>query len=334
MIPSWLNEKLANPPAAGAGIHAWLFSVARQLHAHMDEAGIVACLTAATASAGRRVTAREIADAAKNSREVAWVKGKPVDRREPPVLSQRSPENAERWPVPCAITRAARILDSIAEGVRTVADLTARGGDCDGDCDDWIDRLLPDAEWVCMASGHPATARSRQREKWLFDESQDLIVPSPMTGPSGKGLDGKQTHRCLANTGPRRWLVVEFDSGTLDEQAAIHWHFSRCSFAPLRAVVFSGVKSLHGWYGPVASEESAREMMSYAVLHGADPATFTRCQLVRRPAGVRKVPSAKFSLPDWEFEAGCDPRDSRVRWDAFQWPSIFDVRQDVIFYAK
>lgn len=326
MIPSWLNEKLANPPAAGAGVHAWLFSVARQLHAHMDEAGIVACLTAATAACGRRVTAREIADAARNSREVAWVKGKPAARTvnsgHSSPLTVGTTDASERWPIPCPIERKARILDSIADGVSCVEELSARGVDCSGDCDDWIDRLLPDAEWLCMASGHPATARSRKREKWLFDESQDLIVPSPMTGPSGLGLDGKLTHRCLNNTGPRRWLVVEFDSGTSDEQAALHWHFhtrGEASWPRLKCAVFSGKKSLHGWYGPISSEETARDFMSYCVLHGADPATFTRCQLVRRPAAVReRIPLSKVNVPEW-----C----------ADFWPE-FVVRQEVLFYEN
>jgi hypothetical protein len=47
--PDWLLEKLRHPPRAGDGLHAWLFSTARQLHAHMPEDAIEAALVAAVA---------------------------------------------------------------------------------------------------------------------------------------------------------------------------------------------------------------------------------------------------------------------------------------------
>jgi hypothetical protein len=153
-----------------------------------------------------------------------------------------------------------------------------------------------------------------------------------MTGPSGKGLDGRTSHRCLDNTGPRRWLVVEFDpkkfkdlslaeqlkygteggyiSAKLDEQAALHWHFRAAAIARgwprLALCVHSGGKSLHGWYGPCRDEGETEAFMNYAKSLGADDSTKNRCQLIRLPGGVRKreVDIAKpISLPDgWEDE--------------------------------
>jgi hypothetical protein len=61
-----------------------------------------------------------------------------------------------------------------------------------------------------------------------------------------KTLVLRSQHHSLANTGPRRYLIIEADCGDLHQQAAVIWHLAK--IAPLAAVVFSGSKSLHGWY--------------------------------------------------------------------------------------
>ena len=115
---------------------------------------------------------------------------------------------------------------------------------------------------------------------------QQFIVPSPMLRKIGRAKDGHVSSRTLENTGPRRYLVVEFDKGALDQQAALLLNLA--SHAPLALVVHSGGKSLHGWfYCAGQSEEELRKFMRYAVNLGADPATWTRCQLVRLPGGLR-----------------------------------------------
>src|SRR5207248_4805098 len=74
-----------------------------------------------------------------------------------------------------------------------------------------------------------------------------LIAPNPMTAEKGRTRLGKISEHTLENTGPRRFLVIEFDKGTLDHQAALLSHLSK--IAPsLALVVFSGSKSLHGWF--------------------------------------------------------------------------------------
>jgi hypothetical protein len=93
--------------------------------------------------------------------------------------------------------------------------------------------------------------------------------------------------RCLANTGPRRFLVVESDQGTFDKHAAVLWHLAK--YAPLVMVVHSGNKSAHGWfYCADAAESAVEKFFRYAVSLGADLATWTRCQLVRMPDGQRE----------------------------------------------
>ena len=90
-----------------------------------------------------------------------------------------------------------------------------------------------------------------------------------------------------SNTGPRRFLVCEFDTGAPDDHAALLLHLA--TRAPLVLAVHSGGKSLHGWfYCAGQAEEKLRRFMSYAVGIGADPATWTRSQFVRMPDGQRE----------------------------------------------
>lgn len=317
-LPPWLQEKIATPPPAGAGIHAWLFSVARQLHAHMPADAVAAVLAAATANAERRVTAREIRDAVRNSLGVAWARGRgrsAVEVNSPGENEGncRNPD-VESWPAVDAGARVYLADRAARDGILGLYDLWERSPvrvpEAWG-ADDWLEWLFPGAEWLCLAVDHPATARSRPPERWMFGPAEGcgLVVPSPMTGPGGVDQGGKRSHRCLDNTGPRRWLVLEFDSGHIDEQARLHWHLREGGAAlgwPLRLCVHSGGKSLHGWYGPAGDEGDAFDLQAYAASLGADTAGWNRCQLMRLPGGVRNVNADvnPASLPDgWPVEA-------------------------------
>lgn len=311
-LPQWLKERLASPPTAGAGVHAWLFSVARQLHQHMGPDEIERTLRAATEKCGRRVTDREIRDAANNSHAVRW---KPGDKQARPArriapapglpLPRPSVADATPWPLPCDAMREAAICEAAHLGVSTLDCLwwqcLARRGvsflepnwrESIFDAGDWLDLLFPGAEWLCLSRADLSTAQTRRRQKWAFREHEfTYVVPSPMTAAHGAGLDGRTTSRCLDNTGPRRWLVIEFDDGTADEQAALHWFLDASAAAAgwprLKLALHSGGKSLHGWYGPVTDEAAARELFAYARLTArADLHTWPRCQLVRLPEGI------------------------------------------------
>jgi hypothetical protein len=152
---------------------------------------------------------------------------------------------------------------------------------------EWIiDILFPGGSLLCCGKSNSEFA-TRPREEWRGNlAGQQLIVPSPMISRTGLTQDGKESEHCLANTGPRRFLVIEQDKGTLDEQAAILLHLAGC--APLALAVHSGGKSIHGWfYCQGQPKERMRSFMRYAVTLGADPATWTRSQFVRMPDGTR-----------------------------------------------
>lgn len=303
MIPDWLAARLKSPPMTGAGVHGWLFSVARHLHTHMGIDELTATLTAAVAGCGRRVSAREIRDAVVNSFDVRWQWGEAGAGTGVLHVPQTSPvagspgTGSSSMPPHDIARRPGCIAAGRRKGVRDVADLWTRSElilDGSLKAGDYLDMLFPSDCMLCVALAHPADAVTRHRSKMSGTEGRNaFVVPSPMTSAQGKRQDGQPSRRCLDNTGPRRWLVVEFDCGTADEQASLHWSLDMESrgvghWPRLNMVVGSGGKSLHGWYGPIDSEDDAHGFFCFARWqYGADPATWNRCQLVRMPEGTR-----------------------------------------------
>jgi hypothetical protein len=133
----------------------------------------------------------------------------------------------------------------------------------------------------------PIRFDTRGREEWRGQLAKlQFIVPSPMTALVGTTRNGRESKHALSNTGERRFLVCDFDAGTIDEHAAILLHLA--GYAPLVCAVFSGRKSLHGWfYVQSQPEEKVLKLFRYAVSLGADPMTWRRSQFVRLPDGMR-----------------------------------------------
>jgi hypothetical protein len=260
-------------------MHPWLFKVARQLHAHRDFESIVNLLAVASEGCGRDVPEKEIRDAVASAQGAAWK----------PSGSSRAVTTpaAPKWPA-CDLVARKTAIESAGYNL---ADLWhASPIPCTRDSTDaefFADQLFPGNPLLCigenMAKFHTAP---REDFRGLLHRLS-LIVPSPMSAATGaRKSDGKQSPHTLENTGPRRFLVVEFDHGTADEQAALHWHLRE--FAPLVLVVSSGGKSQHGWFNCQGiAEDVTRRFMRYAVTLGADPATWTRSQFVRLPQGWR-----------------------------------------------
>lgn len=113
------------------------------------------------------------------------------------------------------------------------------------------------------------------------------IVPSPMLAKYGYTKQGRLSQHSLEATGSRRFLVIEGDGTTKDQQAAILLHLAEK--APhLALVVDSGGKSLHGWfYCAGVSDEKLAPFFRHACALGADTGLWTRSQFVRMPDGTR-----------------------------------------------
>ena len=274
-LPQFLRELIDASPRAGEGVHGWLFRVARQLHAHLPAGEIVRLLESRVASCGRTVPRSEIIAAVQNSLPVAWQSSKG---------SASHPVKA-KWPAVNQEQRAAIVRDG--GGLADLWELSPiRLEDNLSHTEEIIDRLFPGNPFLCCGKSSRDFG-TKPRSEWAGELANlQLIVPSPMSACTGLTKGGKESAHTLANTGPRRFLICEFDSGTTDEHAALLVHLA--GYAPLVCVVHSGGKSLHGWvYVAGQPEEKVSKFFQYGVSLGADPATWTRSQFVRMPDGLR-----------------------------------------------
>lgn len=284
-LPSFVRDLLAACPAAGDGVHRWLFRVARVLHTFYADKGELARLIAsAAAGCGREIPPEEIAAAVANSEACAWRPGVPSERRAgAPAVSRWPGRNEEQVE---AITTAHE-----APGLVDLWERSPVRFDDDVVAEQIIDALFGGNPLLCCGRRLDRDYGTGTREEWRGKLArQQFIVPSPMIAEEGRTRSGRLSTRSLENTGPRRFLVIEFDRGSIDAHAAVLWHLA--GMAPLVLAVHSGGKSLHGWFACAGqSEGKLLRFMRYAVSLGADPATWTRCQFVRMPDGLR--PSRK-----------------------------------------
>ena len=172
--------------------------------------------------------------------------------------------------------------------------------------DEIIDILFPGNPFLCCGwSRHRFDTRPRNR--WYKLHDLQFIVPNPMTAPRGLTRQRRLSAHALRNTGMRLFLNVEFDSDAgnsakearlleklasegrdvRDLCAALLLHLAETY--PLAVAVYSGGKSLHGWfYCAGIAEERVLRFFRYAVSLGADPANWTRSQFARMPDGLRE----------------------------------------------
>jgi hypothetical protein len=257
--------RLKQCPPEGEGVHRWLYYAACNL-----------------------------ADAGVPSQEAqAIIEGlmtrppKPASEVEDAVRSA----GGERKPGPRWTPADPHLITEVTKGAPSLCELTSRSPrpiqfGQSSRTEECIDALFAGDPWLCVgrADWQFYTAR---REWWRNKLSERaLIVPSPMSAEKGCTKQGKLSYHSEDNTGPRRFLVVEFDRGTLDEQAAIIFHLAQ--YAPLALVVFSGSKSAHSWFWcQHQSEGKLTRFFNYATSLGADPKTWSRSQFVRMPDGKR-----------------------------------------------
>lgn len=274
-LPPFVEEMLAARPKTGDGLHNWFFRVARHLHAHLPAIEIISLLESRVQGCGRFVSRKEIEDAVRNSLEHAW---------QPKGNAAPAPAVA-KWPVVNQEQREAIIRDEggladLWEMSRVFLDDNAAHTEA------IVDKLFPGNPLLCCGKSSQEFD-TRPRDDWRGElPALALIVPSPMSAVTGFTKDGKESKHSLANTGARRFLICEFDTGTADDHAAILIHLA--GFAPLVCAVHSGGKSLHGWFFVAGQPEAKVEkFFRYAVTLGADRATWTRSQFVRMPDGTR-----------------------------------------------
>jgi hypothetical protein len=278
---SWCRNPSRRHSSA-ASLHGLIYHWACLLRedgvSHPRAFHVIRRMVDAMRDAGERFTPdREILSAIQYAFEVAPSSGTP---------------RARPWPAPSRTLQAecrrlSKSREWSLERLREASALDAQAAEKTSPA--WfLAQMVGSEALVCWGKGvHSFGTMPLAEASEGFLRVAEFIVPNAMSAPTGKRKsDGEESAHTLDNTGPRQNIVVEFDDGaTLDEQAARHIWLSE--FRALRLVVFSGSKSMHGWYR-ATDEISDRKFMEEAVRLGGDPKTWLRSQFVRMPNGTRE----------------------------------------------
>lgn len=296
-LPPWLNHRLKNPPQEGGGFHSWLFATACALKKWRCDRHIYHTLL--KVSERIRCTTPEVQREREVREAVANATGQRLGAASS-ALQPGRPVRRSKWPQ----QNVREIIKIISMGDRIV-DLEQASPvevrPCTLSTEDVIDLVFPKDCLLCGGTAvHAMSTRPREHWRGLLRDLQ-FVVPSPMRAELGTSRNGRASTRCNENTGERRYLVVEcdfvrgdpaladaFGAGLTPQDmcAAILLHLAQS--APLVMAVYSGGKSLHGWFWVQGKKEPRlHEFMRRAVALGADPRMWTRCQPTRMPGGTR-----------------------------------------------
>ena len=273
-LPNYLHKIIAAAPKRGCGLHQWLFRTALQLQRFCSERETIEILRARTAD--QAVKPNEIESAVRNSRAGAFT---------PTRSSAPGPTAHRKWPSVNEEQRQA-VLNQEGGLVDLLEKSPIRCEEGPPSTEEIIDQLMPEDCLLCAGRSQQG-AITKPRSEWRGSMSrQEFIVPSPMSAAQGSTKEGKISYRSLNNVGPRRFLVIDQDTGSKDEQAAILNHLAR--IAPLTLVVATGGRGTHAWfYCSGKSDSQLWFFMQKAVLLGACKSTWSPIQLVRMPGGIR-----------------------------------------------
>ena len=307
-LPDKVQRQLLACPQSGQGVHAWLYPTACSLHdCCVDEDTMWELIELACQDCGRLVDSHEIADAIANS-----ALGRRQPRKE--TVFAGSPTVAKSPTQPKWPSRNYAAIEAIARNGDGLSALPNSGvalvDEPSRSTEQIVSTLFPGNPLICCGQKNNSF-ETKPLDRWDRMDTLPFIVPNAMTALNGTTKNGKPSSRSLSNTGPRCFLVIEFDFNavnkdgsvgsdglfldrlgadgisTADLNISLHVHLAQ--FLPLALIVHSGSRSEHGWYSVrQQSEERASRFMAYAASLGADTATFCRCQLVRMPGGTRE----------------------------------------------
>lgn len=274
-----LARMLANPPEPGKNRHGWLFAIGAAFKTRgADMADVQRRLQAAARAAGWHDRLPEIA------RNIAKLQNTAATPSERIWMPQRN-EGAREY----ALTAAPRFTVEPKEvSAREVLPVLFR----------------PD-EWVCMARDQMHATTQRLEAVLPVADRMPFVVANPMRSSHGLTQEGRTSPRCLGNAvapEARRYVVVEFDTGDSPEAQARMLSALHTPEAPLALVVFSGGKSLHGWFNVSGLPPAGKlRVFHRGVRLGADDSLWDRSKLVRMPGGMREN-GAQQSILYWEPE--------------------------------
>ena len=164
-----------------------------------------------------------------------------------------------------------------------------------------IDRLFPNPEGLICVGRSMSEFQTDPLAVHRHLKSAQFIVPAYMLAKWGTTQCGKQSQHTKENTGPRRYIVFDFDSPPPEQHPSIIRHLAK--FRPLVMALKSGGKSFHAWFPTTASIEDDRLFWRLGIVLGADAVLFRNpSQFVRLPNGTRNT-GAKQEVVNLNFTA-------------------------------
>jgi hypothetical protein len=284
-LPYWLCDLARNCPTTGR--HQFVFKLAANAARYLDDSEVVKLVMWSTRACGRPVAPSEI------ERSLAVIR-----YREDNGLDG---EAATPWPAPDLALMNRTVRAHLLTGLNPLEE---------HDAEWYVDRLFPGNPLITAAQ-NKRRFYTRRRESWRGRlSSMEFIVPNVPDVWRAKTQSGKWSERCGAMYSRRHYLVVEFDLKEKTEEGAptifapllrawardkitvriasraLHQDLMRRG--PYVMLLWSAGKSIHGWVATWHVAESvAVRFFSYACRLGADPACWSKCQLVRMPNGHR-----------------------------------------------
>ena len=265
-IPKTRELGIKPCPPAGEGVHRWVYHVVcRMIECNFNDLEIVSlCEEYST----RLLQPNEVENAILSRRG---------------SLQNPSIPKRPRWPQRSQVLVDQYLGSNTVEGLCGLSPMPVN----EFDSETILKHLFPGNPLLCCGISSRIFA-TRSLAEWHGELAKcQLIVPSPMSARHGYTQSGKRSAHTLQNTGPRKYLVVEFDEGTHDDHASL-LSYLNTNMTPLVCAVMSGNKSLHGWFRVEDwNDEKQISFFKRATSIGADPATWTRSQFVRMPNGTR-----------------------------------------------
>jgi hypothetical protein len=151
----------------------------------------------------------------------------------------------------------------------------------------FLEAMFPGDPLLCVgATAYAMDTRPLSEWQGMLRPMQ-FLVPSPMTAVTGpRKEDGRESFHTESNTGPRKYLVTEFDGPTKPQQMARVRSLEAFGGLGLVAVVDSAGKSLHAWWR-AGDEPLNHNFFTRACKLGADQRLWLRSQFARLPGGTR-----------------------------------------------
>jgi hypothetical protein len=293
-LPGQIKDLLTNWPASRTGtrqVHRHILSIANQLRHHVPAEQAVELIRAAMP---RRRKGREIEETVERAYNLKKIR------------------KIDTPPVHCVdITLIEQIVAERIGPKSALAELEEKSPAPIPDSTDQIIRTLFRHDSILCVGWQLNQCMTAALSNLDDDHlgAYQFIVPSPMSAFESIDSDGRRHQRCLANTGPRRFIVCDIDIkpgpnspynelierwakfGVTVQDAAAALIGYLAEHGPLTMVVFSGNISLQAWFYCQGESESAnsqlRVFFENAVILGVDRSGWTRCQFFRMPGATR-----------------------------------------------